>query len=424
LIPPEEYLQILEPLAAPLPARTLSVADAAGLVLAEDVQARVGSPAFTNSAMDGFACRRAEVEVAFDTKDGEQSGTARMPVSADVPAGSAAGELAEGTVARIMTGAPVPDGADAIIPVEDTNIPAGPVELPDEIEVSAVPAPGAHIRRAGEIMAAGEPVAFAGERVSPFAVGGILTAGVREVSVIPAPRVLVVSTGAELTAGDIAGAAPGTAIPDSNGPMLAALLRQWGCADVRTANAGDTAESIAEVLNSATDPAGPDGKTVDLIVTTGGVSAGAFDPLTMLAAAGDPRHELHFLKVAQQPGKPQGYGRIGGTPLLMLPGNPVSAFVSAWLYVRRVVLRMMNRDAAPTFVEARLGSVLGPFGGKRRFVPARLEDDEFSLLGADRGFSHAVAKMHRANALLDIAPDTAARAGDTVRAIALDVSTR
>lgn len=410
MISPDEYLQVLGSLAGPLPAERRSVGGAAGCVLAADVIARVPSPAFTNSAMDGFACRRAELETA--------GLPASFPVSADIPAGSAPAPLASGTVARIMTGAPVPEGADAIVPVEDTSIPAGPAELPTEVRIDILPRPGAHFRRRGEIMSAGDPVAFAGETVAPFSVGGILAAGVDEVDVLPTPRVLVVSTGAELTerAENTEGAEGSTSasatITDSNGPMLAALFRSWGAGEVHVAHADDTAEDLASTFAAYAGRA-------DLVVTTGGVSAGAYDPLKMLADSGREGTDLHFLKVAQQPGKPQGYGTVGGVPIVMLPGNPVSAFVSAWLYARRVFCRLAGRPTDLAFVEGRMSADLGPFGGKRRFVPARLEDGEFSLLGADRGFSHAVSRMHRADALLVIEADTACAAGDTVRAIDL-----
>ncbi|ANI93536.1 Molybdopterin molybdenumtransferase 2 [Dietzia timorensis] len=410
LITPDEYLRILDAQLAPLPTERRRVAQSQGCVLAADVHVLTPTPAFTNSAMDGFACRLADIE--------KQGIPATMPVSADVPAGNPLVVLAPRTVARIMTGAPVPDGADTIVPVEDTNVPAGPRELPSEVRIEKAPKPGAHIRRAGEIMGAGEVVAEKGQVLTPFTIGGILSAGVSEVDVVPLPRVLVISTGAELLSASGGSASlddGGTFINDSNGPMIAALLRQWGCTDVHNTSVNDDPEALAEVIS---DHAG----LVDLVVTTGGVSAGAFDPLKMLADSGRDDVDLHFLKVAQQPGKPQGYGTIGDGRIMMLPGNPVSAFVSAWLYVRHVFGRLSTHPTRLAYVTGRMSASLGPFGGKRRFVPAVLRDGEFSLLGADRGFSHAASTLHRANVLLIVEPDTAATEGDEMRAIAIDRS--
>lgn len=410
LITPDEYLRILDTQLAPLPTERRRVAQSQGCVLAADVHAETPTPAFTNSAMDGFACRLADIE--------KQGVPATMPVSADVPAGNPLVVLAPRTVARIMTGAPVPDGADTIVPVEDTDVPAGPHELPSEVRIETTPKPGAHIRKAGEIMGAGDVVAAKGQVITPFSIGGILSAGVTEVEVVPLPRVLVISTGAELLSASGGSASlddGGTFINDSNGPMIAALLRQWGCTDVHNTSVNDDPESLAEVIS---DHAG----LVDLVVTTGGVSAGAYDPLKMLADSGRDDIDLHFLKVAQQPGKPQGYGTIGDARIMMLPGNPVSAFVSAWLYVRHVVGRMSTHPTRLAHVTGRMSESLGPFGGKRRFVPAVLSGGEFSLLGADRGFSHAASTLHRANVLLIVEPDTAAGAGEEMRAIAIDRS--
>lgn len=410
LTTPEEYLAILDSHVGPLRTERRPVARSQGCVLAADVLAHTPTPAFTNSAMDGFACRAADIE--------RLGVPATMPVSADVPAGNPLVVLAPRTVARIMTGAPVPDGADTIVPVENTNVPAGPQELPAEVRIDEAPTKGAHVRHAGEIMEAGEVVAEKGQVVTPFSIGGILSAGVSEIEVVPLPRVLVISTGAELVsaAGGIAALDDGgTYINDSNGPMLAALLRQWGCEDVHNTSVNDDPESLAEVI------AEHEG-VVDLIVTTGGVSAGAFDPLKMLAESREEGVDLHFLKVAQQPGKPQGFGTIGDTRIIMLPGNPVSAFVSAWLYVRHIVGRMSTHPTRLAYVSGRMTAPLGPFGGKRRYVPAILSGGEFTLLGADRGFSHAASTLHRANVLIVVEPDESVETGDEMRAIAVDRS--
>lgn len=339
MIPLEDYVsQVLEAL-SPLEGDRVPLGRAHRRVLAEDVTAAVPVPPWTNSAMDGYAVR------AKDTTGARPQTPVVLPVSGDVPAGAAPRPLTEGTAQRIMTGAMLPEGADAVVKVEDTDQAPGPHPIPERVEIRAAVAPGLSVRRAGEDVAAGDPVMAAGTRLSAAAISALASVGLGSVLVRPQVRVAVVSTGAELRD---AGQAldPGT-IPDSNSLLLAGLVAEHGAVCTSVARSGDTAEALAEVLRQAAAGA-------DLIVTSGGVSAGAFDPLTMLAQAqrGEeaPVH-LDFVKVAMQPGKPQGHGWVLAddgrrVPIICLPGNPVSVLVSFTTIVAPALARLAGQDAA------------------------------------------------------------------------------
>ena len=441
MIPLEDYVtRVLEPL-SPLEASRLALGDAHGRVLAEDVTAAVPVPPWTNSAMDGYAVR------AKDTTGACPQTPVVLPVSGDVPAGAAPRPLAEGTAQRIMTGAMLPEGADAVVKVEDTDQAPGPHPLPERVEIRAAVAPGLSVRRAGEDVAAGDPVMAAGTRLSAAAISALASVGLGSVLVRPQVRVAVVSTGAELRD---AGQAlePGT-IPDSNSLLLAGLVAEQGAVCTSVARSGDTAEALAEVLQQAASGA-------DLIVTSGGVSAGAFDPLTMLAKAQRseqaPVH-LDFVKVAMQPGKPQGHGWVLAddgrrVPIICLPGNPVSVLVSFTTIVAPALARLAGQDAAggteplpdrPVLTaRAAMGWRTPP--GRRQHVPVRFTeaptgsgvrsdvDDGAGLpwvtpthrLGSG---SHLVASLPAAQALAVVAAEVeAVEIGDELPLIPLSAS--
>ena len=389
MIPLEDYVsQVLETL-SPLEDSRLELGRAHRRVLAEDVTAAVPVPPWTNSAMDGYAVR------AKDTTGACPLTPVVLPVSGDVPAGAAPRPLAEGTAQRIMTGAMLPEGADAVVKVEDTDQAPGPHPIPERVEIRAAATPGLSVRRAGEDVAAGDPVMAAGTRLSAAAISALASVGLGSVLVRPQVRVAVVSTGAELRD---AGQAlePGT-IPDSNSLLLAGLVNEHGAVCTSVARSGDTAESLAEVLRQAAAGA-------DLIVTSGGVSAGAFDPLTMLAQAqrGEeaPVH-LDFVKVAMQPGKPQGHGWVRAddgrrVPIICLPGNPVSVLVSFTTIVAPALARLADVDSSlpdlpgrPTLT-ARAAAAWRTPPGRRQHVPVRFtepptEPAAGSVAGADAG---------------------------------------
>ena len=441
MIPLEDYVtRVLEPL-SPLEASRLALGDAHGRVLAEDVTAAVPVPPWTNSAMDGYAVR------AEDTTGASPQTPVVLPVSGDVPAGAAPQPLVAGTTQRIMTGAMLPEGADAVVKVEDTDQVPGPHPLPDRVEIRAAVRPGLSIRRAGEDLGAGDPVMAAGTRLSAAAVSALASVGLGSVRVAARVRVAVVSTGAELRdAGHVL--KPGT-IPDSNGLLLAGLVTEHGADYVSVARSGDSAEELAAVLRRAAAGA-------DLIVTSGGVSAGAFDPLTMLAHAdqreGAPVH-LDFVKVAMQPGKPQGHGWVLAddgrrVPIICLPGNPVSVLVSFTTIVAPALARLAGQDAAggaeplpgrPVLTaRAAVGWRTPP--GRRQHVPVRFTEAPAgsgvrSDVGDGAGLpwvtpthrlgsgSHLVASLPAAQALAVVAAEVeAVEIGDELPLIPLTAS--
>lgn len=320
----EEHRAAVVRLVAPLPARSFPVAEADGLVLAEEVRAGSDLPRWDNSAMDGYAVREADVRSAGP------AAPVRLRVLADLPAGSpAVPEVVPGTAARIMTGAPLPPGADAVVPVEATD--AGTTT----VGIHAPAAPGAHVRRAGGDVRAGALVLEPGMLLGPTRIAAAVAAGRDELLAVPRPRVAVLATGSELVPAGRADLARGQ-IHDSNSPLLAAAVRAAG-GEARVLGAvGDDPVALRALLAEI------DG-AVDLVVTSGGVSMGAWDVVKeALAGRG-----VDFVTVAMQPGKPQGLGRLpGGTPLLALPGNPVSAFVSFEMFVAPAIARLRGLPAA------------------------------------------------------------------------------
>ena len=441
MIPLEDYVsQVLEAL-SPLEGGRVPLGRAHGRVLAEDVTATVPVPPWTNSAMDGYAVR------AKDTTGACPQTPVVLPVSGDVPAGAAPRPLAEGTAQRIMTGAMLPEGADAVVKVEDTDQAPGPHPIPERVEIRAAATPGLSVRRAGEDVAAGDPVMAAGTRLSAAAISALASVGLGSVLVRPQVRVAVVSTGAELRD---AGQAlePGT-IPDSNSLLLAGLVTEHGAVCTSVARSGDTAESLAEVLRQAAAGA-------DLIITSGGVSAGAFDPLTMLAQVqrGEeaPVH-LDFVKVAMQPGKPQGHGWVLAddgrrVPIICLPGNPVSVLVSFTTIVAPALARLAGQDAAGgaeplpgrAVLTARAAVGWRTPPGRRQHVPVRFTEAPTgsgvrSDLGDGAGLpwvtpthrlgsgSHLVASLPAAQALAVVAAEVeAVEVGDELPLIPLSAS--
>ena len=361
---PEAYVAELLAALEPLPAVVLPLAEAHGLILAEDAAAALPVPPWTNSAMDGYAVR------AADAAGADQSPVV-LPVDGDVPAGAVPAPLGPGTAQRIMTGAMLPEGADAVVRVEDTDQEPGPRPLPERVEIRVAPRPGLNVRRAGEDVGVGDPVLGAGAVLSAAALSALASTGTGSVRAVPRARVAVVSTGAELV--DPGAALPVGSIPDSNSVLLAGLVVEHGAALASVARSADTAASLAGALTAAAAGA-------DLIVTSGGVSAGAFDPLTMLAEdraaldqdrAAGAAIRLRFARVAMQPGKPQGHGTVRAddgreVPLIMLPGNPVSVLVSFRTIVAPALARLMGHDGV-----GGTGGASGSGGGPAALVLPR-----------------------------------------------------
>ena len=343
---------VAEVLAAltPLPAVDTPLFAAHGLVLAQDVTAALPVPPWTNSAMDGYAVR------ARDTESAVPQAPVILPVAGDVPAGTAPAPLVPGTAQRIMTGAMLPENADAVVKVEDTDQAPGPHPPPAEVGIRVAARPGLNVRQAGEDVGIGDSVLTAGTLMTATAVASLASVGLSAVRAFPRPRVAVVSTGAELV--EPGQELPAGAIPDSNSLLLAGLVAEHGARLASVSRSGDTAESLAMALIEAA-------RGADLIVTSGGVSAGAFDPLVMLAEddedgengenTADGTVRLRLSKVAMQPGKPQGHGVVriedGGThrqvPIITLPGNPVSVLVSFITGGAPALARRAGRDSVP-----------------------------------------------------------------------------
>lgn len=283
---------------------------AAGRILAASLFAPEPLPSFDNSAMDGYAVRACDVATATSATP------VALPVSADIPAGTAAGRLQPGTAHRIMTGAPVPTGADAIVEVEQTD--GGT----DTVQVFAARDAGSFVRRTGSDVAQGTELLSAGSLLGAAQVGVLAALGVAQVPCRQRPRVLICSTGSELTETPVPASGQ---IRDSNSVLLAVAVEQAGAIAVRRHWVADDVPAFLALLDTEL----ADG-TVDLVITSGGVSAGAFEVVKESLA---PRG-VEFLKVAMQPGMPQGAGRYAGVPVVCLPGNPVSTLTSFEVFVR------------------------------------------------------------------------------------------
>lgn len=327
-----------------------------GLVSAEPVAARLPVPPFTNSAMDGFAVRFQDVSTA------RPDAPVRLPVTGDIPAGSPAGDPVEtGTAQRIMTGARMPAGADSVVKVERTDHAPGVVDAPAEVQIFEAPELGANVRRLGEDLAVGSPVMEAGRLLDGACLAAAASVGYGSLAVHPAPRVGVISTGSELS--DAGSDLAAGRIPDSNGILLAGLVSEAGAVAAQRARVPDDPARLREVIA---------GWDVDLVITAGGISAGAYE----VVRQGLP--ELTFHKVAQQPGGPQGAGIVGATPVVALPGNPVSVFVSFHVYARPLIAAMRGLAVpveSPT-VRATAGAGWRSPAEKAQFMPIRWESGE------------------------------------------------
>ncbi|HET7724228.1 MAG TPA: gephyrin-like molybdotransferase Glp [Propionibacteriaceae bacterium] len=383
LLSVEEYVSELVSLVEPdARTETLSLTLALGRVLAADVRSATAVPVFDNSAMDGYAVRWADVAAK----------PVRLRVVGDVPAGSDADPYAgPGQTVRIMTGAALPSFADTVVPVEQTRGDG------DVIVVLEPPLPGAHVRHAGEDVAAGEVVARAGTTVTPGIAGAVAAAGQTDVAVRRRPVVAVCVTGDELVRGG--GALARGQIYESNGPAVGATLVRLGAEVVRTDLCEDRAESLVAWL----DEAAPDS---DLVVLTGGASVGAYDVVrdVMSGAGGLFRH------VRVQPGKPQGWGHWAGTPVACLPGNPVSAVISTDLFVRPMLDRLLGRPSG-AWLTGVAGAAWRSPAGRRQVVPVTLCTDDAGRLvatPAHRGGSgsHLVTSLALADGYAVVAEET------------------
>ncbi|RZL55552.1 MAG: molybdopterin molybdenumtransferase MoeA [Variovorax sp.] len=339
----------------------VSTFEADGRVLAEDVVSGLTVPPRDNSAMDGYAVRTA------DCADAD----AVLPVSQRIPAGSVGAPLAAGSVARIFTGAQIPEGADAVVMQEDaTAMPQVPSRAGGlgQVRIDAAPTVGQWIRRAGEDVAQGDVVLAKGLRLTPAALGLAASVGRDRLLVSKRPRVVLLSTGDELAMpGEVAPEAmkPG-AIYNSNRFFMRALLHRLGCEVTDLGIVADRRDATIEALREAA-------RDHDLIVTTGGVSVGEEDHIKGAVQA---LGELQLWSLAMKPGKPFAYGRIGDAHVTGLPGNPVSSFMTFVLLVRPFLLAMQGANhVAPAAVEMRVDADWPRADRRREFLRARRNAD-------------------------------------------------
>jgi molybdopterin molybdotransferase len=361
---------------APLGSETLPLSQALGTILAEDVTAPHPVPPFANSGVDGFAVRSSDLA----------DGPADLLIVDDVPAGKVASRsVAEGTAIRVMTGAPIPEGADSVVMVEDTIVDG------DRVRIERAVPPGAHVRPRGGDATEGTTVFSRGDRLSAAHLGVLASLGITEPLVSVRPTVTVLSTGDEVTDPATATLTPG-AIRDANGPMLVGLLEQLGADVVGPILVGDDSAALRAAITEAAEGS-------DAIVTTGGVSVGDHDLVkVVLGELGS----VDLWRVAMQPAKPFAFGVVDGVPLFGLPGNPVSAFVAYEQFVRPALLRRMGatRLFRPQS-QVECGEALSTDRSKTVFLRMRLVEGEEApkVVGAGTQVSNVLSAMAAADVL-------------------------
>jgi len=379
----------------PLPLESVDILSALGRVIGEDVTARAGNPPWDNSAMDGYAIR------ALDARGAGES-PVKLSVIYDLPAGSVPkGPVGAGQAVRIMTGAPVPEGADAVVMVEKTESGDG------FVLIKAEPKAGENIRRAGEDFKAGEVVIRKGSLIRPAEVSMLATVGAPFVMVHKRPRVAVISTGDELS--DIH-EAPGLGkISNSNGYALAALVAASGAVPIQLGIAKDTRESLRDKLTAAL--------SADCIMTSGGVSVGDYDFVKDVLK--DMGSSMIFWKVAMKPGKPLAFGIIGGKPAFGLPGNPISSMVAFEQFVRPTLLKMAGKaDIFRQAFSAELTKDIRIKPGRMNFIRAELKHSGggFTATPLDGQGSGMIMTMVRANSFVIVPQDSEGfKKGDVVK---------
>jgi molybdopterin molybdotransferase len=403
MITVEDHLERILRAVGPLEAYDQPIVESLGLPLHENFIAPVDLPRFANSAMDGYAVR------AEDVAGATPEAPVILPVVGEIVAGSAKPfAISAGTAVKIMTGAPIPRGADTVIPFERTDRGNARVSIQDG------PPTGSHVRAQGSDVQAGDLVLTSGTVLGAREIGLLAALGAPRVQARPRPRVVIISTGSELRE-------PGThldydSIHDGNSYMLAAAVRAAGAIAYRVGAVDDNPRSFRKVLSEQLVRA-------DLVVTSGGVSMGEKDVVKeTLSALGT----VSFDTVAMQPGKPQGFGRVFDEqkPIITLPGNPVSAYVSFEVFVLPAIRRMMGRTPyRRPMVHAVLASDLESRSGVRQYVRGIFEVTHrgAKVTPVQGHGSHLMGALAKSNALIVVGEDeTALNLGDTVRTLVLD----
>ena len=389
----------------PLSPVALPLLNSSGLVLAVDIESHEDIPPFKNTASDGYAVR------AKDTTGASKMNPVLLKVIATIAAGDSIDPTLEpGTAVRIMTGAPVPLSADSIVMVEDT---APYDDQPSMVQVFKQASPGDSIREAGSDISTGQVVLLAGTVLNPAAIGVLASLGYKKVPVYPRPKVGVISTGSELI--DTGGISKGM-IRDSNRPSLIEAVNKSGFEAIDLGIVPDDAGQLEEAFTKAA-------RKCDAIITSGGVSVGDFD-LTKEVLAKLSEGGMRWMQVAIKPAKPFAFGKIAGTPLFGLPGNPVSALVSFELFARPAIRKLMNYPSPyKTLLNATLqDDVARRKDGKVHFLRAVCNSVNGELqatlkLGQK---SHMLSQMASANALLVVPDGNGFQAGAKLPVILLD----
>jgi molybdopterin molybdotransferase len=389
----EEHLELVLDRIHELPAYDQPLLEALGLPIVADVVSPLSLPNFDNSAMDGYAV------VFRDVADATPERPAHLPVVGEIAAGQTKiYAMSPGTAVRIMTGAPIPTGCTAVVPVEHTDNGIA------KVLVHQAPTEGQHIRRVGEDVREGDVILKAGDRIDARRVGLLASVGFGRVAARPRPRVVIMSTGSELVEpGDALGR---DSIYDSNSYLLAAAARHAGAIAYRVSASSDDPQAFTEALSDQLVRA-------DVVVTSGGVSKGTHDVVKeALADLGT----VAFHEVAMQPGKPQGFGVIGedSTPIFTLPGNPVSAYVSFELFVVPALRKMMGRTPyTRTLVRAQLTTPVTSMKGRRQYLRGIFEPRPggSTVTPVGGSGSHLLGGLSQANALIVLGEDVTAVAG-------------
>lgn len=372
----------------PLTSEEISLEDGFQRILAQDIHAPINLPAFANSSMDGYALQ------AADSTQASADSPIQLKVIGDIPAGiSPQFTLQSGQAARIMTGAPLPNGADAVIPVEQTdsqwrNDASSP--LADSVRIFQAVKTGDYVRPVGEDVLASEQVLPAHTRLRPQDIGLLAALGMARVQVLRQPRVAILSTGDELLAtGEALSAGK---IYDANSYSLAALVQQYGGVALRLPPAKDQLDAVHDLFNAAL------ALKPDLILCSAGVSVGVYDVVrTVLDTLG----KVNFWRVNVRPGKPLAFGKLAETPFFGLPGNPVSALVTFDLFVRPALLKLQGQQDDSHTIHVHTGEDIHS-DGRRSYLRVKLTPDGDKTIATTTGTqsSGALISMVKADALL------------------------